>query len=122
MAEDLNGVLEGILKNPEFLKLANELKGSGAGEDPLSRLPEMLATVAPLLEGKKEEEKVELEIRPSAQKLNKNNAERLLTALKPYLSENRRALVDQCVNVLQIGDLVSALGLPDGAPKLGGSA
>ena len=122
MAQDLNAVLEGILKNPDFQKLASDLGKTPDGEDPLSRLPKMLATVAPLLEGKKEEEKVEMEIRPSAQKLNKNNAERLLTALKPYLSENRRALVDQCVNVLQIGDLVSALGLPDGAPKLGGSA
>ena len=130
MAQDIGSIVERIMKDPEFVGLVNELRGTENGEVPdpadiSSRLPEMLRGLAPMLgsgekkeeDGKKGEEEKEPVPAPRFGSFNRANAERLLAALKPYLGERRREMIARCVSVLQITDLIGAAGLGGaGAP------
>ena len=42
---------------------------------------------------------------------------KLLSALKPYLSRNRCEIIDKCVSVIQITDIVEALQGLEGLTK-----
>ena len=53
-------------------------------------------------------------------KHDKAQAEKLLNALKPYLSKNRCEIIDKCVSVMQITDIVSAFGGIEGILKTAG--
>ncbi|MBR4206471.1 MAG: hypothetical protein IKQ92_13445 [Clostridia bacterium] len=129
MAEDIGSIVEKIMKNPEFVGLVNELRGSDGGTDAAAaRLPEMLREFAPMLASEPEDgnrktaEKAAegdgeetLPASLAGKSFNRENARRLLNALRPYLGERRRGMIDQCVSVLQITDLIGAAGLAGGA-------
>ncbi len=50
-------------------------------------------------------------------KYDKNRAEKLMAALKPYLNRNRCEIIDKCVSVIQITDIVEALQGIEGLTK-----
>lgn len=132
---DLTGAVESIMSSPEFAGIINELRGGGdsanaqtpplAQEDILSRLPEVMAMLKPLVgtgnsepsappvkndpepETKPPESKAVSAILPK--KYDKSRAEKLMAALKPYLSSNRCEIIDKCVSVMQITDVMEAL-------------
>ena len=132
MAEDLGAAIEKIMKNPEFAGLVKELRGSDesverTSEDLMARLPEVIEQLSPMLGGlegdaSKEEKTGSAEeagvpapiVTKSPGSFSKSNAERLLRALKPYLGERRRGIIDQCVSVMQLSDLISASGVIGG--------
>jgi hypothetical protein len=119
MAEDIGSMVEKIIGNPEFQTLVGELRGSSSGEQPdadalMSRLPEVMARLSPLLSSA---ESAPDHTKPPADapvvsggKFNRKNAERLLAALKPYLRASRCGIIDKCMSVMQIGDLIGAAG------------
>ncbi len=139
-------MVEQIMKNPEFTGIVNELRGAsgdGSGSAPvsqteiLSRLPDVMAMLGPLIgpnnasAGGKTEEipvqntepsppKEEMSKAVSAffpKKYDKNRAEKLMAALKPYLNPNRCEIIDKCVSVIQITDIVEALQGIEGLTK-----
>ena len=132
MAEDLSAAIEKIMKNPEFVGLVKELRGSDesverTSEELMAKLPEVMEQLSPMFGGSggdsPKEEKAESDgsadvpapiITKSPGSFNKSNAERLLRALKPYLSERRCSVIDQCVSVMQLTDLIGASGVLNG--------
>ena len=54
-----------------------------------------------------------------AERYNRTNAERLFLALRPYLGERRRGLVDRCVSVMKMGELLKAVGMNPGQGESG---
>lgn len=152
MAEngDLTGMVEGIMKNPEFAELLNEIRGSSGGNDSkkkittdemLSHLPEVMAMLGPIAgaatadsgdkvnaeknesetaettEGKSVEAASVLAKPPK--KYDKKRAERLMSALKPYLNPGRCEIVDKCLSVMQLTDVVETLqGMEELTKKL----
>lgn len=151
MAEngDLTGMVEGIMKNPEFAELLNEIRGS-SGNDPkkkittdemLSHLPEVMAMLGPIAgaatadsSDKVNAEKNESEtaettegksvetasvLTKPSKKYDKKRAERLMSALKPYLNPGRCEIVDKCLSVMQLTDVVETLqGMEELTKKL----
>jgi len=134
--------VEQIMKNPEFTGIINELRG-GAGNVPqvsqteiLSHLPDVMAMLKPFTgdsgtaekaESTAKEEKNGSVPKPEEtakavsavlpKKYDKNRAEKLMAALKPYLSQNRCEIIDKCVSVIQITDIVEALQGLEGLTK-----
>ena len=135
-----------ILQNPEFTGIINELRG-GSGEVPavsqseiMSRLPDVMAMLKPLIGEtsapsaspkmeKSEAAEKKAELPPSEEpmhavaaihpkkKYDKARAEKLMAALKPYLNSNRCEIIDKCVSVIQITDIVEALQGLEGLTK-----
>ncbi len=142
---DLTQTVESIMSSPEFAGIINELRGggdSGNAQTPplaqgeiLSRLPEVMAMLKPLIGAEKsaENNSGEKSAEPSAppiqnaaepetkppeaktvsailpKKYDKSRAEKLMAALKPYLNSNRCEIIDKCVSVMQITDVMEAL-------------
>ncbi len=133
---DLTQTVESIMSSPEFAGIINELRGGNdsgntqtpplAQEEILSRLPQVMAMLKPLVGAEKSAE-------PSApppksdeepgtpppeakavsavlpKKYDKSRAEKLMAALKPYLNSSRCEIIDKCVSVMQITDVMEAL-------------
>ncbi len=122
MADDIGSMVEKIIGNPEFRNLVGELRGSGEAPDSdalMSRLPEVMAAISPLLSSSESVPPSGSEAKPSPPadipvvsggKFNRKNAERLLTALRPYLRASRCGIIDKCMSVMQITDLIGAAG------------
>lgn len=106
----------------------------------LSRLPDVMAMLGPLIgennassggkpedtpvtEAEKESPKPPEEEPSGAvsafqpKKYDRNRAEKLMAALKPYLNPNRCEIIDKCVSVIQITDIVGALQGIEGLTK-----
>lgn len=143
-ASSIAQMVEQIMKNPEFAGIVNELRG-GAGETPqisqteiLSRLPDVMAMLKPLVgetaapppdipeisakpeessPSPKPEEPGKAVSAVFPKKYDKNRAEKLMAALKPYLNRNRCEIIDKCVSVIQITDIVEALQGLEGLTK-----
>lgn len=131
--ENIPRMVEQIMKNPEFTGIINELRGGNAPQvsqtEILSRLPDVMAMLKPLVgdskpspAGEKSEDipKAEEPVRAVTavpKKYDKNRAEKLMAALKPYLSRNRCEIIDKCVSVIQITDIVEALQGIEGLTK-----
>lgn len=128
MNGDLSEMLKKIIENPEFAGMVSELRGDGdsesASREMLEKLPGVMEMVKPMLESgaaanheeKKESDK-QLNQPQVLKKYDKARAEKLMYALKPYLSTTRCEIIDKCVSVLQIGDVMSVLGGLDGLTK-----
>ena len=128
MDTDLGKLMDSIVKNPDFVRLVGELNG-GEVPDLSEKIPQALETVGPLLNslssgkttGEKAEEAPQVLKNDSRKEpetvvtgrkpWNRTNAERLLLALKPYLGGNRREIVDKCMSVMQMSDLIGTSGL-----------
>ena len=124
MADDIASMVEKIMQNPEFREIVGELRGSRennpGGDDLMSRLPEVMASLSPLLSSAGSGEAPPDQGSPpndggetpvvSGGKFNRKNAERLLAALKPYLRASRCGIIDKCMSVMQISELIGAAG------------
>ena len=132
---DISGMIEKIMQNPEFAGMVKELRGDGGTGvvqgDIMSKLPEVMAMLSPMLggqgklgDGGQKEEKSEKnsEIRhlKSIDRYDKTRATRLMSALKPYLSPERCTMIDKCMSVLQLGDVMTVLRGLDGLNKTDG--
>ena len=139
--EDIAAAAERILSNPEFARMVREM-GGGDGGDLMSRLPDVMAALGPVLNsvrasgeepgsgtetdgpepGRKEggdptvsspEKDGESGPMPAVigkKPFRKTDAERLFLALRPYLGERRKTMLDRCVSVMQMSDLLKAVG------------
>ncbi len=141
MNGDIGKTVEQILKNPEFTGIINELRG-GTGENApaqvsqeeiLSHLPDVLSMLSPLMGGANPSESTDASTEtmettektvpastvPVAlpKKYDKSRAEKLMSALKPYLNPNRCEIIDKCVSVLQITDMMEVLQGIEGITK-----
>lgn len=129
--------VEHIMKSPELVGIINELRGNTdpSGDNAvsqteiLSHLPEVTAMLRPLLGDTSADTAATVEdvqtvqslptapTAPSPKKYDKARAEKLMSALKPYLSKSRCDMIDKCVSVIQITDVVEALQGLDGLTK-----
>lgn len=131
MDNDIGGIISKIIKNPEFAEMVKEIKGGdeSSGEvqkEMLDKLPEVMAMVSPLIassngdsgESKAQNNAVEQVEHPKeanvGKKYDKGNAEKLMRALKPYLKPERQQMIDRCMSVMQLSDVVNTLGGIDG--------
>ena len=130
---ELSAVINRIISDPSFAEMVGRIKGdSGTSSDEISRdlsskLPDEMAMIAPMLQGS--DEKTGTDTKSDAapekkddthtseekngiiqKKYDKSKAEKLMTAIKPYLSKNRCEIIDKCVTVMQLTDVVSAFG------------
>ena len=133
MAEDIGAAVERILKDPAFSNLVREL-GGGDGTDLMGRLPEVMKTLGPILgsggggadpgetkpDGPKpdpppaEQSAAPVPVEVIGKKpFSRGNAEKLFLALRPYLGDRRRTMVDRCVSVMQMTELMKAAGIAD---------
>ena len=135
MTEDIGAAVERIMRDPAFAGLVKEL-GGGDSADLMSRLPEVMKTIGPILGAAGEtgaeqerEERKETEASPDPapvkpetaapvpvevlgkKPFSRSNAEKLFLALKPYLGNRRRDMVDRCVSVMQMSELLKAAGI-----------
>ena len=126
MADDIASMVEKIMGNPEFREMVKELRGEDAPPDGdlMRRLPEVMGALSPILGSVGSRKEVppgdgngaggETEAAPSpvvrGGRFNRKNAERLLAALRPYLSDSRCGIIDKCVSVMQITELIDASG------------
>lgn len=117
-AEELQGAVQGILSNPAFGQILNQLQGKGEEEqkapavpaitpEMMQKLPQMMSALAPLVGGAGKE-------KPSGGGTKEGHEgekrKRLLAALRPYLSDGRRDAVDQILKVTEMTDLLGTLG------------
>ncbi len=137
---DISSIITKIIQNPEFAEMVSGMKGNGesAGDvqrEMLENLPGVMSMVSPLVSGKSggdESEKsgdsgsdnngddakqtmktVGSPAKPSGKgsgKYDKGKAEKLMYALKPYLSPERCRIIDRCVSLMQLTDVVEAFG------------
>ena len=143
---DISSMINKIISDPSFAEMIGGMKGTESGKtaeemsrDIASKLPDVMAMLAPMLsssgDGKKETDNIdppgEAGNKESAsksssgksdmvsKKYDKAHAEKLLYAIKPYLSRNRCEIIDKCVSVMQITDVVNAFGGLEGLLKIG---
>ncbi len=131
--DELSSILSKIVQNPEFAGMVKEMQGGEGGQSAeeisanmMASLPDMLSKIGPLLGGAnqlnapKEEKAVPVSSgkpKGSGGRYDKDNAEKLFRALKPYLSKERCEMLDKCMSVMQISDVMNALGGLDGLKK-----
>ena len=132
--EDLSSVIRKIIENPEFAGMVSELRGDGniegTSQEMLSKLPDVMAMVQPMIEAAESEEKKQnpegkeenwekreknIPILPG--KYDKTRAEKLMYALKPYLNPSRCEMIDKCISVMQLGDVMNVFGGLEGLIK-----
>ena len=126
MENDISSMISKIVQNPEFVGMVNELRGDGKDaastqKEMLDKLPDVMSMVSPMLGGSGGESERKPEQQPTAVtksgKYDKVRATRLMQALKPYLSHERAEIIDRCVSVMQITDIVGAFGGLDSLKK-----
>ena len=127
MDADLTKKVNDIMANPEFQALVRELRGGDDMPDAAevsAKLPEALAAFGPMLsglmgntgDGKKGTAKPKSDEKPgkvSGQKSrfgDPGNRNRLLGALKPYLSPERGVLIDRALSAMQFGEMLGNAG------------
>lgn len=136
---DLSAVIKTIMQNPEFANLVRDIRGDegkrGADvqSDMMKKLPEIMSMLGPMMSGQTEQEKHDnsspppkdahderngnLKLLKDFDKFDKTKATRLMTAIKPYLSRERCDIIDKCMSVVQIGDLMTVLSGVEGLGK-----
>ena len=120
---DISSIISKIIENPEFAGMVNELRGQNVdsaqtSKEMLDKLPEVMKMVSPMLGGQSDGEKksnggqqsAPVPVKKNGGKYDKVRATKLMQALKPYLSHERGEIIDKCVSVMQIGDIVEAFG------------
>ncbi len=117
-AEELQGAVQGILSNPAFGQILNQLQGKGEEEqnppamptitpEMMQKLPQMMSALAPLVGGAGKEKSSGGSAKEGHEG---EKRKRLLAALRPYLSDGRRDAVDQILKVTEMTDLLGTLG------------
>lgn len=125
MDADLTKKVNDIMANPEFQSLVRELRGGDDMPDAAevsAKLPEVLSTFGPMLSGlmgnagggkNAETKSNEIPGKPAIQKSilgDPGNRNRLLSALKPYLSPERGMLIDRAMSAMQFGEMLGGAG------------
>lgn len=140
--EDLGAAVERIMADPAFGRMVKEFGGGDMG-DLRERVPQVMETLGPLLGGMdgKKDKGESADAEPASREVpaddgsdsaappvltghkswNSTDAERLFLALKPYLGDRRRDLVDRCLSVMRMGALLKASGLTAGLSEGRGS-
>lgn len=136
---DISSMLGKIMSDPAFAEMVGRLKSESTSVDksagnseskPSPEISNVMAASDPMLTesgndaGTHIQEKSESgradNTEPHPRRFNKHDkaqAEKLLYALKPYLNKNRCEIIDKCVSVMQITDIVSAFGGIEGLLK-----
>lgn len=122
MVSELRGELGGEKRGDSRTESTSNKSGEDISAEMMSHLPEVMAMVSPLLGtlGKSDgnnsvnnsgdSHSKELSTQnPLPKKYDKAKAEKLLYAIKPYLSSTRCEIIDKCVSVMQLGDVMGAL-------------
>lgn len=136
-AEQLQDAVQSILANPAFAKLASELSGGEKKEEPsapqkesaaaqsmpqippemLARLPQMMSAMAPLLSGMQGKSDEKSDGGKGGDAGDAERRKRLLAALRPYLSSQRKDAIDSILKVTEMTDLISQFGGKRSADK-----
>lgn len=128
---DIASLISKIVENPEFAGMVNELRGGDTknsgdvSKEMLDKLPGIMSMVAPMLGGEsgsggggavndKPAPRASLSAPSKGDKYDKARAAKLMQALKPYLTHERAEIIDKCLSVMQLTDIVGALGGIDG--------
>lgn len=128
--QQLQDAVQSILANPAFAKLAGELSGGEKKEasappqnegapqqgmpqispEMLARLPQMMSAMAPLLSGMQGKSGEKSDGGKGGEAGDAERRKRLLAALKPYLSSQRKDAIDSILKVTEMTDLISQFG------------
>ncbi len=128
-SEELQGAVQSILANPAFAKLAAEVSGGTASAqtqdtqsapasapampqispEMLAKLPQMMSAMAPLLSGMQGKGDGGKD-GGGKKDGDAERRKRLLAALKPYLSSQRKDAIDSILKVTEMTDLLGRLG------------
>lgn len=130
-SEELQDAVQSILANPAFAKLAAEVSGGIAPTQPqnepqsapasapampqispemLAKLPQMMSAMAPLLSGMQGKGDGGKDGDGGKKEGDAERRRRLLAALKPYLSHQRKDAIDSILKVTEMTDLIGQLG------------
>ncbi len=134
--EELSGAVHSILSDPAFAKLVGELSGGAPKEaetdreeksapaqsqsvpqispEMLARLPQMMSAMAPLVSGMRGK----TDGKDDGKGGSPGDAEKrkkLLSALRPYLSSQRKDAIDSILKVTEMTDLIGQFGV--GKPR-----
>ena len=118
--EQLQTAVQSILSDPAFGKLLREVQGGEGEQTPaiptvtpemMAKLPQMMSALAPLVgSAKKADSDKKEEGRTNTADSEKRK--KLLMALRPYLSDNRREAVDGILKMTEMTELLGGLQLP----------
>lgn len=103
MSNSFDGALSGILGNEELMSKISSILGSHSGNKE-EALPEVMEAISSTLgkeNGDNKEEKVPKSVSEGGASMNS-----LLSALRPYLSEKRAALVDQLLKLEGLAEII----------------
>ncbi len=101
---DISSLLSGLMSNPEVM---SKLTGVLSDPEAIKTISGAVSTMAP-----KEEKKEETHSFPGLNQSNESrNRHLLITALKPYLNEDRRDKADKLLGLLSILELTGSAGL-----------
>ena len=134
---DISAMISKLMQNDEFSNMVKELRGrdngAGDGADIMDKLPEIMSMLSPMIgdtnnDGQKDSGNstenigaVQPKKSPRIDsKFDRGRASKLMSALKPYLSSERCTMIDKCMSVMQIGDIMSVLYGLDVSGKAGG--
>lgn len=130
---DIASIISKIVENPEFAGMVSEMRGGETkpsgdiSKEMLDKLPEIMSMVAPMVNGGGAEKSHSVQNKPvplasnptpKKGKYDKARATKLMQALKPYLTSERAEIIDKCLSVMQLTDIVGALGGIDGLSGL----
>lgn len=137
MNGDLNQIVNKIMSNPEFGNLVNELKNSDlaagnnggkeiSADEVMKKLPEVMGMLGmnPSAQAKESDdaevkaasvvpqnidtEKIDRAVK-ALKKMDNQKCEKLLGALKPYLSRERGEVINKAMSVMKITDILGAI-------------
>ena len=134
---DISGIISKLMQNDEFSAMVKELRGKDNigtdSADIMDKLPEIMSMLSPMMgdannDGQKESGNISGNsevVQPKKSlrgdgRFDKGRATKLMSAIKPYLSAERCTMIDKCMSVMQIGDIMSVLSGLDMSGKSGG--
>ena len=105
---DLNGMLEGAMKDPRFASILSSLKEKAdSGELDV-------ASVLGELGGKDAADTAAVAKNDGGGKVGMDSHKKLLSALRPYLGDSKRDAVDGILKIGEFSGIIEALGKGNG--------
>ena len=100
---DLSGIINLIMQNPSLIA---EISALAKPKSDPSPEPEITESTQQKEEPTVKEEPEEEKIAVSSAPLMRTHRHELLSAMKPYLSENRRSAIDSMASILDVIDVM----------------
>ena len=100
---DLSGIINLIMQNPSLIA---EISALAKPKSDPSPEPEITESAQQKEEPTVKEEPSEEKITVSSAPLMRTHRHELLSAMKPYLSENRRSAIDSMASILDVIDVM----------------